>query len=85
MWSVAFAPNGKTPAIGCDDTTVKLWQVDSGKALHMFKEYTREVISVAFAPDSQTLASDSFDKIVRLWQINSGKWRYRKSRSALPC
>ena len=71
---LTFAPDGQTLAFGLDDTTVKLWRVRDGKALHTFTGHTAGVCSVAFAPDGETLASgsDDTDTTVKLWQVRDG-------------
>jgi hypothetical protein len=61
VYSVAFAPDGKTLASGSTDGTVKLWEVGTGRELATLTGHARVVRSVAFAPDGKTLASGSTD------------------------
>jgi hypothetical protein len=67
VYSVAFAPDGKTLASGSTDGTLKLWEVGTGRELAtlMGRKYT--AYSVAFSPDGKTLASASDDGTVRLY------------------
>ena len=67
VYSVAFAPDGKTLATGSRDGTVKLWDITTGKELATLKGHTEDVSSVAFAADGKTLATGSVDQTVRLW------------------
>lgn len=55
-FSVAFAPDGKTLAVGSWDGSVRLWEVGSGKELHVFQDQTSPVRAVAFSPDGKILA-----------------------------
>ena len=71
--SVAFSPDGRILASGSTDGTVKLWQVNTGKALHTLSGHTDSVWSVAIAPDGKTLASGSWDRTVKLWNLNTGE------------
>jgi WD40 repeat protein len=67
VYSVAFAPDGKTLVSGNSDGTLKLWEVGTGRELAtlMGREYT--AYSVAFSPGGKTLASASDDGTVRLY------------------
>jgi len=69
----AFAPNGKTVVTASRDTTARLWDVASGKELHVLREHVGGVSSAAFAPDGKTVVTASGDKTARLWDVASGK------------
>src|SRR5208282_2958308 len=58
---------------GSDDTTVRLWDLASGKELRRLEGDTYRVGSVAVSPDGRSLASGSWDKTIRLWDLASGK------------
>ena len=55
--SVVFDPRGDTLAIGSRDTTVKLWDVQSGMLLHTLKGHKGHVMSVVFDSQGRALAS----------------------------
>jgi WD40 repeat protein len=71
--SVALAPDGKTLASGSYDTTIKLWDLATGKETAILQGHTAGVFAVAFAPDGKALASASQDDTARLWDAFSGK------------
>ena len=72
VYSVAFAPDGKTLASGSYET-IKLWDARSGETLRTLEGHTDWVYSVGFAPDGNTLASGSDDKTIKLWDARSGE------------
>nr|WP_309228868.1 hypothetical protein [Microcoleus sp. FACHB-831] len=37
IWSVAFSPDGQILASGCDEETIKLWDVNAGECLQTLR------------------------------------------------
>ena len=70
--SVAFSLDGKRLALGTEDSTVIVWDLDSRKPLATLKGHKGNVQSVAFSPDGKRLAS-SADKTVILWDLDKLK------------
>jgi WD40 repeat protein len=73
---VAFSPDGKTLTSGSYDTTIKLWDVETGKEQATLQGHTGPVYAVALSPDGNSLASGSHDKTVKLWDVATGKERF---------
>nr|NCR55544.1 hypothetical protein [Microcystis aeruginosa L211-07] len=70
--SVNFSPDGKTLVSGSYDTTIKLWNVETGQEIRTLKGHDRSVSSVNFSPDGKTLVSGSWDKTIKLWSNETG-------------
>jgi len=69
VYSVAFAPDGKSVLTGSLDYTAKLWSID-GKLLQTFKGHQASILSVAFAPDGNSILIGSSDQTAKLWDLN---------------
>jgi WD40 repeat protein len=73
---VVFSPDGCLLALNSiklKDGTVRVWDVKSGRELHVLKGHKEHVSSISFSPDGRLLASGSFDRSVRVWDIKTGK------------
>src|SRR5258708_23518556 len=70
---IGLSSDGKTLAIGCEDGTVKLWDVETGKVLATLNSEKKKVNSVAFSSDGKLIASGSSGNIVRIWEVPGGK------------
>jgi small GTP-binding protein len=72
---IAWSPDGRMLASASKDTTVRLWDAESGHCLHTLEEHTNWATCVAFAPLSgRMLASGGHDRTVRLWQASDGQF-----------
>jgi WD40 repeat protein len=71
--ALAFSPNGRTLAAGCDDGTVRTWDTATWQEQAKFGRQAGGVSSLAFAPDGKTLATGTYDAAVRLWDVTAGK------------
>ena len=71
--SVAFSPDSQLIASGSEDSTIKIWNLSTGKEICTLSGHSDVVRSVTFSPDGQTLASGSDDKTIKLWNVETGK------------
>ena len=79
---VSFSPNGKLLASAGRDRSVRIWDVETGKQLHVLTGYVDAARCVVFSPDGNTLAScgsttstdpEAFE--IRIWDIVSRKFK----------
>jgi WD40 repeat protein/serine/threonine protein kinase len=55
------------------DRVVRLWSVESGKELRVFRGPEDHITSVSFSPDGRRLLACSLDASARVWDVASGK------------
>jgi len=68
--SVSFNSDGQLLASGSNDSTIKLWDVATGREIRTL--HFPSVWSVAFSPDGHLLASASFNNAIGIWDVASG-------------
>jgi WD40 repeat protein len=80
VMTVAFAPDGRTLAVGCGDNSIQLYDTAKGELRHNVKGTDNKgatagyyyPLMVAFSTDSKTLAAAA-GSMIRLWDVASGK------------
>jgi WD40 repeat protein len=65
---LAFSPGSRYLAIGCRDTTVRLWDIATGDARELRGD-AGSIWSLAFTHDAKTLAAGTHDGKVKFWNV----------------
>ena len=53
------------------DKTARLWSIETGLQLRVFKGHTDELMTVTFSPNGETILTGSKDTTARLWDIKT--------------
>ncbi|KAG9089697.1 hypothetical protein FS749_001135, partial [Ceratobasidium sp. UAMH 11750] len=72
--SVAFSSDSRWIVSGSTDSTVRVWDVKTGKEVLKLQSGARSVstVSVVFSPEGRRIAASS-DNTVRVWDVHTGQ------------
>jgi len=64
---VVLSSDGQFALSGSWDSTLRLWDLSTGRTTRRFVGHTKDVLSVAFSADNRQIVSGSRDKTLKLW------------------
>lgn len=64
---VVMSSDAQFALSGSWDTTLRLWEINTGKCTRRFVGHTKDVLSVAFSADNRQIVSGSRDRTIKLW------------------
>ncbi|RKO87625.1 WD40-repeat-containing domain protein [Blyttiomyces helicus] len=68
----AIAGAGNVLVSGSYDSTVRVWDLESGRAVHVLRGHRDKVYSVGYCHELRRAASGSMDATVRVWCTRTG-------------
>jgi WD40 repeat protein len=68
---VCWSPDGRIVALGAGDTTIRLWNPETGRQTELLEGHTDRIINLSFSYNGDFLASNSLDGTLRIWNCNS--------------
>jgi len=73
VYAVSISPDAKKAIVSLSDYTCILWDMATGKPIHILTGHTHYVRAVAMTPDSKWAISGSEDSTCILWDLTIGK------------
>jgi dipeptidyl aminopeptidase/acylaminoacyl peptidase len=67
---LAFSPDGRVLALGDHDSTIRLWEVSTGKERGRLQGHRGPVLALTFSGDGKRLISGSRDSTALVWDLN---------------
>lgn len=71
--AAVYTPDGRFVVSAGGDTTLRLWDAQSGREIRSMLGHSAAVTSLAVFPDGRRVVSSSWDRTVRLWDIETGR------------
>ncbi|MFC1679816.1 caspase family protein, partial [Elusimicrobiota bacterium] len=80
--TIVFTPDGRhlVSGVGADkiadhlnDTSIRVWDVISGRSVRVLKGHERGVGKVAVTPDGKRIVSSGRDQAIRVWDFATGR------------
>jgi len=71
--ALEISPDGRVLASGAgfSDTTIHIWDADTGELLKLLERHTSSVYDLAFTQDGRRLMSAAGDQTIRIWDTNA--------------
>ncbi|MGJ3250301.1 MAG: caspase family protein [Elainellaceae cyanobacterium] len=70
---LTFSPSNQTLLSISDDSTLQLWDVQSGNLLQTLPSDAEQIQQAAFSPNGRWIVSASLDETAQVWDASSGK------------
>jgi len=64
---VVISSDGQFALSSSWDSTLRLWEIATGRTTRRFVGHTKDILSVAFSQDNRQIVSGSRDKTIKLW------------------
>lgn len=71
--SLALSRDGRIALTGGDDSTVRIWDVATGRELHCMRGHTDRVREAILSADDRFAFTASNDKTIRKWDVKTGQ------------
>lgn len=67
--SIAYSPHGRYLAGGATDMIINIFDITTGKLLHMLEGHAMPIRSLTFSPDSKLLITALDDGYIKIYDV----------------
>ncbi|MDC0839648.1 WD40 repeat domain-containing protein, partial [Limnoraphis robusta] len=71
--AVAITPDGRAGVSASGDTTLKLWNLKTGRVVRSLQGHTCRVLALAISPSGKRAVSGSYDNTIKMWDLRTGE------------
>jgi len=68
VYQVCWSSDSRFLVTSSKDSTIKLWDVSTGKMVHDLPGHADEVYAVDWSPDGTFVASGGKDRVLKIWR-----------------
>jgi len=76
VWRIEITPDGSRAISASGDNMLRVWDLESGEAVHVLAGHTGPVMRLALCPAGRLAVSSSSDGTVRAWDMHIGRELY---------
>ncbi|MFO0579667.1 MAG: protein kinase [Polyangia bacterium] len=76
VWDVISSPDSRFVVTGSEDSTARVWDLQTGALLRTFRQHVDAIYDMVFLADGDTLVSAGYDGAAYAWSISTGRLRY---------
>ncbi|KAL5480688.1 hypothetical protein ACEPAI_9628 [Sanghuangporus weigelae] len=78
--SLCFSPDGRYIAFEAAGNSIKVWEIMTRRARHIFQGHRRKIHSIEFSHNGKSVVSASSDSTVRIWNVGEGLKKVLQSK-----
>ncbi|WP_017306791.1 response regulator [Spirulina subsalsa] len=71
--ALTLTPDGRYAVSGSKDSTIKIWDILTGREVRTLVGHESAVLSIAVTPEGDRIVSSSTDDTIKIWEFDSGE------------